>query len=375
MKQHIAVIGLGKMGQNIALHLLEQGIHVTVYNRTTSVADTFVKEIESYRSSYTQESEEFSIGTLISAQSIEQLVSSIPQPKIVLLMVKAGKPVDDVISQLVDAGMTEGDILIDAGNSFYEDSKKRYEQLFDKKISYIDCGTSGGLEGARYGACLMIGGDKERVEKLAWLWDALSGKSHDALETCECDTCEEKQDGLEYQHACMCGGNCGCGGHCGEHESIGHEHDCCDEECESSLGTWTYFGPSGAGHFVKMVHNGVEYGIDQAIGEGFHLLEQSPYQLNLADVADNWTQGSVVRGWLMELLADALKKDGKLKQYKGVIGGGETGNWTVETAKKLNVPQPILEQALKARKDSQTHPNFSGKVVSALRFEYGGHKE
>lgn len=378
MKQHIAVIGLGNMGKNIVLHLLEQGIDVSIYNRTTLVAENFVKEITSYRASQKEESEESNIGNLTASQSIQELVDALPKPKVILLMVKAGTPVDDVISQLLAAGITDGDTIIDAGNSFFEDSKKRYQTLLDKKVSYIDCGTSGGLEGARYGACLMIGGDKEQVDKLAWLWDALSGKLHDVFDTCECDNYEEKQSG----HMCHCGGNCGCGGQCGcgghsehGHESHDQEQDCCDDACESSLGTWTYFGPSGAGHFVKMVHNGVEYGIDQAIGEGFHLLEQSPYQLNLADVADNWSQGSVVRGWLMELLASALSKDAKLEQYKGIVGGGETGNWTIETANKLKVPQSILEQALTARKDSQKHPNFAGKVVSALRFEYGGHKE
>lgn len=304
----IGFIGLGKMGQNMIVHLLEGGINVVAYNRTSTVTEEFANEVESMGSLP---------ATLTTVSSVSDLIKELPTPRVILLMVKAGEPVDALIKELETSGLQTDDILIDGGNSFFEDTKRRYTQLQEKKIHYIDCGTSGGLEGARKGACLMLGGEQSIVESLDELWNALAKDN----------------------------------------------------------GTWTYFGASGAGHFVKMVHNGVEYGIDQAIGEGFALLEKSPYDLDLADVANNWNKGSVIRSWLMELIHKAFEKDPKLGVYKGRVGGGETGRWTVETAQKLGVPQPMVTQALQARVDSQTTPTFASKVVSALRFEYGGHKE
>jgi 6-phosphogluconate dehydrogenase len=199
---------------------------------------------------------------------------------------------------------------------FYKDSVRRAEQLHAQGIHFIDCGTSGGMEGARNGACLMLGGETEHIESLSWVWNAAATNKG-----------------------------------------------------------WAYFGPAGAGHFVKMVHNGVEYGMNQAIGEGFEILAKSPYNFNLHAIAENWTHGSVVRGWLMELLSRAFSKDNLLKEYTGKVGGGETGAWTVTAGQELNVSTPVLQDALEARKNSQTQPTFAGKVVSALRFEYGGHKE
>lgn len=320
MKNEVAFIGLGRMGKNMILHLLENENTVFAYNRTYSVAEELKAEFEQEKTS-----KKFS-GQLFIKKSYNELVSGMNAPRIFLLMVKAGDAVDAVISDLISAGVTSGDIIIDGGNSFFEDSKRRFETLKKKGIHYIDSGTSGGLEGARYGACLMLGGEKELVESLSWLWETLSQKSKYAPEG-------------------------------------------------TDEGTWEYFGPAGAGHFVKMVHNGVEYGIDQAIGEGFNLLKNGPYDLDLAKVAKNWSKGSVVRGWLIDLLARALKKDGTLSQFKGVVGGGETGTWTITTGKKYTIPQPILESALQSRKDSQTHPTFATKVVSSLRFEYGKHVE
>lgn len=301
MKKQIGFIGLGRMGKNMVLHLLEQGIEVVGYNRTTAVTEDFLEE--------TQQLQGF-----IPAKTIQAFVNQLASPKIILLMVKAGESVDQVITELLANGVTSGDTIIDGGNSYYKDSVRRHALLAAEQIEYLDCGTSGGLEGARSGACLMLGGNQAAVEQLSFLW--------------------------------------------------------------SALGTWTYFGPSGAGHFVKMVHNGVEYGIDQAFGEGFHLLAEGPYkELDLHAVASNWSKGSVVRGWLVELLARALSKDPRLAAYTGLAGGGQTGEWTVQTAKEFSVPQPILKEALQARKASKTQPTFATKIVSALRFEYGGHKE
>lgn len=360
MKNHIGFVGLGKMGQNMVLNLIQHGIDVSIYNRTSQVTDVFLDEIKKAKQQvpYLRE-EDMLMGTLTPSKSLQELIKSLPTPKIVILMVKAGKSVDEVIAELLQGGMQTGDIIIDGGNSFFEDSKRRHDELAKKGIIYIDCGTSGGLEGARFGACLMLGGEKQHVESLSWLWDVLSGKQQE--HDCTCGGHDDHGD-----HSCACGeGECG---NCGA-----YKHD--QSHQDDAFGAWTYFGESGAGHFVKMVHNGVEYGMNQAIGEGFHLLAEGPYQLNLKDVAANWSRGSVVRGWLIELLERALTTDSKLDRYKGIAGGGQTGQWVIDTSKKHKIPQSILEQSVKARIQSKEKPTFATKVVSALRFEYGGHKE
>ncbi len=230
-------------------------------------------------------------------------------------MVPHGTPVDEMIEKLLEAGVTKGDIIIDGGNSFYKDSVRRYELLKEKGINYLDIGTSGGLEGARNGACMMVGGDAKIYKKVEPI----------------------------LKLAAMGNGV-------------------------------AYFGQAGAGHFVKMVHNGVEYGMLQAIGEGFELLEKGPYKLDLHKVAYNWIHGSVVRGWLMELLERALKADPDLSNIEGVVGGGSTGEWTVATAKELGVETPVIENSLEARIKSLEKPTFSGKVVATLRNQFGGHE-
>lgn len=318
-KSAVGYIGLGRMGKNIVLHLLEQGIKVVGYNRTTAVTQSLVPEIASSLG------EQYG-GYFVPTENVASFLSALPQPRIIILMVKAGEPVDVVITELLEKGLTTGDTLVDGGNSFFKDSKRRAEMLKTKGITYVDCGTSGGLEGARYGACLMLGGEEETVMSFKWLWDGMANLSMKA-------------------------------------------------PSGTSPGGWSYFGPSGAGHFVKMVHNGVEYGIDQAIGEGFDLLAHGPYALDLAKVAHNWTQGSVVRGWLMDLLSRALQKDSALKGYSGVVGGGETGRWTVSTGQEHNVPQAMLVEALRARERSVERPTMATKVVAALRYEYGAHVE
>lgn len=310
MNHQIGFIGLGKMGKNMVLHLLESGIDVVVYNRTTDTTKEFVAQYS-----------EFSIhhpnaGKLAPASDIKELLEKLDHPRVIWLMVPNGAPVDDVLQQLMSFGIEKGDIVIDGGNTYYKDTIRRSRELAEKGITYLDCGTSGGLEGARKGACLMIGGEVSAVSSLVWLWDA----------------------------AAVTAG-------------------------------WAHFGPSGAGHFVKMVHNGVEYGMNQAIGEGFEILSKGSYDLDFAKVAYNWSHGSVVRSWLVELLAKALDKDPKLDEFSGRVGGGETGKWTIEAAKDFGVEAPVITDASKAREKSMDHPTFSGKVVSALRAGYGGHKE
>lgn len=334
----LGFIGLGRMGREMVLHFLERGVDVVVYNRSREKTDSLVKEYTVYSIQYT--------GHLTASYSIKEFVSKLEKPRIIWLMVEHGKPVDEMIEQLVGnypkvsieihlrgeldrtplVKLTAGDIIIDGGNSFYKDSIRRYNFLKKKGIHFLDVGTSGGLSGARNGVCVMVGGDKEIFERLKPLFENLATKNGVA-----------------------------------------------------------YFGSSGAGHFVKMVHNGVEYGMLQAIGEGFEILSKGmpvtkPFArrrlakpIDLRLVAENWSHGSVVRGWLMELLERALKADPKLKGIKGVIGGGSTGEWTVKTAKELKVEVPVIKKSLEARKKSFAKPTFSGKVVAALRYQFGGH--
>lgn len=307
----IGLVGLGNMGGEMVRRLLERGISVSGFNRSPGVAAQLAASIAADR-----ECSPASGAVFVPEETVEAMVQSLPRPRIVWLMVKAGLPVDAVIDQLVAAGLEEDDVIIDGGNSWYKDTVRRHAALAKRHIRFIDCGTSGGLAGARHGACLMLGGDPDTVHGLNDLWQAVA-----------------------------------------------------------TTGGFKYFGPSGAGHFVKMVHNGIEYGIDQAIGEGFDLLKNGPYELDLTAVADNWIHGSVVRGWLVELLRDELSYDPALSNYRGVVGGGQTGIWMTEEAERHHVDVPVLTAAIVARKASHGKQTFGHKVVSALRHGYGGHRE
>lgn len=324
----LGFIGLGRMGKAMVLRLLEQGVDVVVFNRTRERVDELVEAYEksiTYQVSRIKYKKEKipntkyvirNTGLLTTSYSVQELVNNLKIPRIIWLMVPHGAPVDEMIDKLLEVGVTEGDIIIDGGNSFYKDSVRRYELLKAKGINYLDIGTSGGLEGARNGACLMVGGDLTTFNEVRPRLEAMV----------------------------------------------------------KPKGKVTYFGPAGAGHFVKMVHNGVEYGMLQAIGEGFEMLAKGPYKLDLHRVAFNWIHGSVVRGWLMELLEKALKVDPKLEKIEGVVGGGSTGEWTLQTAKELQVETPVMEKSLEARKKSLEKPTFSGKVVATLRNQFGGHE-
>lgn len=311
----IGFIGLGKMGQAMVLHLLEKGVDVVVYNRSREKTDQIKSQIPNPKSQLNSKLKIQNWGELIPTYSLIELINKLNSPRVIWLMVEHGKPVDEVINQLKNGGIEKGDVIIDGGNSFYKDTVSRYDELRKLGIHYIDAGTSGGLEGARNGACLMIGGEEKIYKQLESLFKLIAGK----------------------------------------------------------IGGYQYFGPAGAGHFVKMVHNGVEYGMLQAIGEGFEILSKGPYKLDFQKVAANWNKGSVVRGWLMELLERALTSDPKLSKIEGVVGGGSTGQWTVQTAKELGVDAPVIKDSLNARKKSQTKPSFAGKVVAALRNQFGGH--
>ena len=296
MKKVIGIIGLGKMGQNITLNLLEKKYEVVVYNRSPDKIKKMQKQ------------------GAIPSYSVKEFSEKLPQQKIILMMLTAGKPVDESIKNLLPF-LSKNDIIIDGGNSFYKDSIKRCNFLKNKGIDFIDMGTSGGLEGARSGASLTIGGDKEVFEKIEYLFKDIAAKD-------------------------------GC----------------------------VYFGPSGAGHFTKMVHNGIEYAMLEAYAEGFELLRKCPYKLKLKEVAKVWNNSSIIRSYITELIEKILKKDSSLKNTKGIIGGGETGIWAYKTAKKFNLDFKTLEHALKKRKLSEKKQTFGTKLISALRHEFGGHE-
>lgn len=228
-------------------------------------------------------------------------------------MVPAGTVVDDVMENLLPH-LTPRDVLIDGGNSNFNDSVRRYHLLKEKGIGFLDCGTSGGTSGALNGACTMIGGERAVYDHCKAIFDDIS----------------------------LPGGT-------------------------------RYVGAPGAGHFTKMVHNGIEYGMMQAIAEGFEVLEKSDYDIDFQEVATLWNHGSVVRSWLMELTANAFAKDPRLDAIRGVMHASGEGKWTLETALDLGVPTPVIALSLLMRYRSQQDDTFAGKVVAALRNEFGGH--
>lgn len=293
----IAMIGLGRMGMNMARRLLKGGHEVVVYNRTSEKTEKMVAE--------------GAIGTF----SLKEVVEKLSPPRAVWVMLPAGTTVDDHLVQLMDF-MAPGDTIIEGGNTNYKDDIRRAEMLAQKDIGFMDAGVSGGIWGLEIGYCLMVGGKKETFEYLEPLFKTLAPKEG-----------------------------------------------------------YLYCGPAGSGHFVKMVHNGIEYGMMQAYGEGFEILEASPYSdtLNYADIAHLWNQGSVIRSWLLELAEAAFNNDGKLSDIRGYVEESGEGRWTVEQAIESRVSTPVIALSLMERFRSQKDDTFSDKVVAALRREFGGH--
>jgi 6-phosphogluconate dehydrogenase len=249
-----------------------------------------------------------------SANSISELIDKLPKPRVVWVMVPAGDPIDKTMAQLARL-LDSGDIVIDGGNTFYKESQMHSEMLGKKGIHFLDIGVSGGIWGLAEGYCLMAGGESETLEQIGPILDALS--------------------------------------------------------CE---GGFAHVGPAGAGHFTKMVHNGVEYAMLEAYGEGFELLNASPFDLDLRQVASVWMHGSVVRSWLLELAETAFHRNPNLSGIAGRVEDTGEGRWTVESAVEMAVPVPVIAEALFARFRSREAESFSGKVIAALRHEFGGHK-
>ena len=293
----IGFVGLGKMGAAMTERLLERGHSVVAYDLDqAAVAAVGLKGAQP-------------------AGSLKELADRLESPRAVWVMVPAGDPAEETIWSLAGI-LGRGDTIIDGGNSHYTDSVRRARALKDHGLSFIDCGTSGGVWGLKVGYCLMVGGESEPVDRLKPVFEALAPP-----------------------------------------------------------GGYAHCGPSGAGHFVKMVHNGIEYGLLQAYAEGFELLEaKKEYALDAAAIARLWNQGSVVRSWLLELAADALGKDPHLADIEAYVADSGEGRWTVLEAIDQAVPVPAMSLALFARFRSRQEGAFAARFVAALRNEFGGHE-
>ena len=294
----LGMIGLGRMGSNMARRLLDGGHRVIVYDSVKVARTALVKE------------------GATGAASIKELVQSLSQPRAIWLMVPAGNPTEETINKLTPE-LTRGDIVIDGGNSNYNDSMRRAGILAKKGIIFLDVGTSGGVWGFKEGYCLMVGGDIKAFHRLEPIFRTLAPTPKTG---------------------------------------------------------YGYVGPSGAGHFVKMVHNGVEYGLMEAYAEGFQLLlAKEDFKLDLAKVAEIWRHGSVIRSWLLDMAELALKEDPKLERIQGYVEDSGEGRWTVEESVKLAVPLPAIALALQMRFRSRQPDTFSDKLLAALRNQFGGH--
>jgi 6-phosphogluconate dehydrogenase len=321
----IGVIGLGRMGGNIVRRLMRAGHSCVVFDASTAAGQALAGE------------------GAVAAASVPELVAALGEsPRTVWVMLPAGRITEETIAQLGGL-MTSGDVVIDGGNTMFKDDVRRARELRPKGIHYLDVGTSGGVWGLQRGYCLMIGGDAETVKRLDPIFSALA-PGPGAIERTEGREKLDPRAERGYIHA----------------------------------------GPVGAGHFVKMIHNGIEYGMMQAFAEGFDIMKNraSPklpaderYDLNLADIAEVWRRGSVVTSWLLDLTASALARDGKLEAFSGSVEDSGEGRWTIEAAIEEAVPADVLAASLFVRFRSRQDHTFAEKVLSAMRLGFGGHVE
>ncbi|WP_066590456.1 phosphogluconate dehydrogenase (NAD(+)-dependent, decarboxylating) [Sphingomonas pruni] len=323
----IGIIGLGRMGGNIARRLMRGNHETVVYDR----APEAVKEIVADGG--------------IGAGSLEELAGKLDSPRVFWVMLPAGAPTESTIEALTGL-CSPGDIIIDGGNTFYKDDIRRSKALAEKGLKYVDVGTSGGVWGLERGYCMMIGGEDAVMRHLDPIFDTLAP----GLGTIPRTPNRMAQEG---------------------------------EDPRAEKG-YIHAGPAGAGHFVKMVHNGIEYGLMQAYAEGFDILkskvsEQLPederFDLNLTDIAEVWRRGSVISSWLLDLCAQALANDQALDQFTGRVADSGEGHWTIEAAMEEAVPAHVLTAALFARYRSRVEHTYGDKLLSAMRFGFGGHVE
>src|SRR6202049_1103112 len=333
----IGMIGLGRMGANMARRLIRKGHSCVVFNRSSQAVNELVKE------------------KAIGATSLADVVKKLERPGAIWLMVPAAV-VDDTIAEL-SPYLEVGDTLIDGGNSYYVDDLRRAKQLAAQKIHYVDVGTSGGVWGLERGYCMMIGGENEVIQRLDPIFAALAPGIGDIPRT------------------------------------VGR-----DKINSSAEQGYLHCGPNGAGHFVKMVHNGIEYGVMAAYAEGLSILrsanvgkqvkdaadaettplrdpEHYQYDMNLRDIAEVWRRGSVIASWLLDLTAGALVQDQNLSKFAGHVSDSGEGRWTIKAAIDEAVPAPVLTTALYERFSSRGEAEFANKILSAMRYQFGGHLE
>ena len=320
----LGVIGLGRMGANIVRRLAKAGHSSVVYDRDPKPGQALAAE------------------GATAAASLEELVKGLTAPRAIWVMLPAGGPTESTIATLTTL-LTPGDTIIDGGNTFWRDDIRRGKELERQGLHYIDVGTSGGVWGLERGYCMMIGGDKDEVKRLDTIFAALAPGAGSIPETPgRADRDPRVEQG--YMHA----------------------------------------GPCGAGHFVKMVHNGIEYGLMQAYAEGFDILRNADvesvapehrYSLDLADVAEVWRRGSVISSWLLDLTSSALAQEGKLDSYSGFIEDSGEGRWTLQAAIEEAVPAEVLSAALFTRFRSRQSHTYAEKIISAMRKGFGGHVE
>jgi len=320
----LGMIGLGRMGGNIVRRLMQRGHQAVVHDRAEAAVATLAAE------------------GAVGAASLADLVQKLQAPRAVWVMLPAGAATEDTVMQLGDL-LSPGDIVIDGGNSFWRDDIRRAGLLREKGVHYVDVGTSGGVWGLERGYCMMIGGDREAVDRLDPIFAALAPGLGDIPRTPGRDGRDPRVE-QGYLHA----------------------------------------GPNGAGHFVKMIHNGIEYGMMQAYAEGFDILKSADapvrpdnerFSFDLADIAEVWRRGSVVSSWLLDLTADALAGDGKLDGFSGYVDDSGEGRWTIQAAIEQATPAEVLTAALYTRFRSRQEHTFAEKMLSAMRKGFGGHVE
>jgi len=294
----LGMVGLGKMGANMTTRLLERGQRMVVYDRNTEAVKRSAEE------------------GAVAAESLGELLDKLKAPRAVWSMVPAGAPTENVIEELSGV-LSEGDVILDGGNSNYKDTMRRGAALREKKIHFVDVGTSGGVWGLSEGYSMMVGGDPDVVERLRPIFESLAPEPNQG---------------------------------------------------------WGRVGPTGAGHFVKMIHNGIEYGLMQAYAEGFEVMaKKKEFALDLGGIAEIWRHGSVVRSWLLDLTATALRENPELDGIKGWVADSGEGRWTVAEAIDLDVPAPIMTLALQMRFVSRQEESFAAKMLAAMRNQFGGH--
>jgi 6-phosphogluconate dehydrogenase len=320
----IGMIGLGRMGANMVRRLMRGGHHAVIHDRNPAAIAELARE------------------GAAGAATLDELVGRLERPRAVWVMVPAGAPTEETVSALGDR-LDPGDVVIDGGNSYFKDDLRRARRLKERGVHYVDAGTSGGVWGAERGYCLMIGGEAGIVQRLDPIFRTLAPGRGEIPES----------PGRERYRSTA---------------SEGYLH------C----------GPAGAGHFVKMVHNGIEYGLMQAYAEGFDVLRSATsdalpdeyrYDLNLPDIAELWRRGSVVGSWLLDLTAIALAEDPQLEAYTGHVQDSGEGRWTIMAAIEEAVPVDVLSSALYARFRSRQEHTFAEKILSAMRHQFGGHVE